>query len=190
MSLGDYDYYIGMIQMLKLFYDKTGEILYPDEVLCTDLEYEIYHEVLQLCTKYTKNYYYKESDETQMIFYDDKMTEFYRLCKEYGRKHNIKFKDNPYVKKAGSEVYSYFDTIPDYSFDWKIQIGTHHQFASSLYFYTGPDFIQTCCAVKAIYDSFNYYAEALEEIRKELFSCTALIVYKPPINLFTERKAA
>lgn len=189
MDLDEFEHYIAILQMLKIVYNKTGNVLYPNEVLCNDLEYEIYIEALHYCTPIVNEYYDQEDEVTKWVFCDDQMTEFYNLCKEYGRRHHIPFKDNPFVRKAQKEVNDLMNSINDYSYNWWIKIGTRHKFASSLYFYAGCEFIQTCLAVEAIYKVFDYYTEALKKIKKEL-TCTALTVYRPQNNYFTERKAA
>ena len=170
-DIDGFEYCLGAVSILHLMLDYgKGEDLmkhYGNWEITEDLNWEIYMSALDQITDIVSGRYIEAYDCDEYFFSSDDMTEYYRRCKEFGRRHGIRWDENPFVKKAWDEVCETMD-LNDHGYDWRLVTGTRHKNASSLHFYRYPDFFQTVEMVEAILIIFDFYSRALIELRKEL----------------------
>jgi hypothetical protein len=111
--------------------------------------------------------YDEERDEYSYIFNDRCFTDYYKLARKYGRRHNIPFNKNPYVRKAELHVNG--------------QLGgpytCYHRLRTErrkpgLHFYHCSEF---CCEdglLQLLIDIKRYFKEGIAEIKAELANPT------------------
>jgi len=100
------------------------------------------------------------------------MEDFYRLCREYGRKNQVSFKNNRYVKEATDLVNYEMNGINDYCINWCLFTPkkTTEKKWPCLAVFTSVEFYQPVQLVQALYNIRSYYKEAVKRLEEELAS--------------------
>lgn len=180
---------LGILAMEKIRYDHTGSII--GETLYEDYFLETYYEALG-DVAYSIS---AQSDEygryIQKFCFPD-MEEFYHLCREYGRKNHISFKNNPYVKEAAGFVNHEMYGIDSYSIEWSLFTPKNvtEKKWPCLAVFTDAEFYQPVQLVESLYNIRTYYMQALEKLKKELQSPKKEILCLPKASEAVERRAA
>ena len=167
-----FDYILGMLSIIQLMrdYQKADQLLdqYDKCEIDPDFECELFLDAMGYAVEFLSVHYIESEDCEEYFMADETMTEYYRLCRDYGRKCGIKWKMNPYVQKADQMVKQSMDTITDYGFSWKISTGVRHKYASSLHFYRYPDFMQTVQLIESVLEIFEFYHTEIKILKAEL----------------------
>jgi len=78
------------------------------DTLSWDSYYEnIYGAITSVFSEFYSNYD-DGNEEERMIFTDDYISRYYEIAWEYGRSHNVRHDENPYVTAAENEVRRWF----------------------------------------------------------------------------------
>ena len=102
---------LGILAIEKIRYDHTGfiagESLYGDDfpVVCYDALGNVADSIsadVDDCDTYIQKFCFPG------------MEEFYRLCREYGRRNRVSFQNNPYVREAANFVNQEMNGIDSY----------------------------------------------------------------------------
>ena len=108
---------LGILAIEKIRYDHTGfiagESLYGDDfpVVCYDALGNVADSIsadVDDCDTYIQKFCFPG------------MEEFYRLCREYGRRNRVSFQNNPYVKEATGFVNQEMNGIDSYCIGWRL----------------------------------------------------------------------
>jgi len=166
-----FEFIMTPLAMLRLLrdYGKDGNLLdrYRKIELCEDLLMELHFEALNQAAEFVTGYYLEEYECDKFIFSSEAMTEYYRLCREYGRRHKLPSKENPFVKKADIHVSERLH-LNGYGYGWDLKIGTRHKYASCLYFYQYSDFNRQLELLESVLQIFEFYDKELAVLRAEL----------------------
>jgi hypothetical protein len=169
-------YRIGMLSILLLFReygrnDAFGELLemYRGEEIHEDSLWEIYWEAICKTVECVNVRFIESEDCDEHFISDETLTEYYRLCKAYGRRHGVSFKENPWVKKADAAVAGHMNGIESYGYRWRLSTGTNHKYASALHYFQYPDFCQPVQAIESILGVMDFYHREIRALRKELY---------------------
>ena len=120
------------------------------------------------------------------------MEEFYRLCREYGRRNRVSFQNNPYVREAANFVNQEMNGIDSYCIDWRLftpKKATKKKWPC-LAVFTSIEFYQPVQLVESLYNIRTYYMQALEKLKKALQSSQMKTLYLTEVSQAAERKAA
>jgi len=182
---------LGVLCIEKLLYDHLGIV--TDSSIDADYLYacmdEAIFEIVQDVT-------YKYSDNLGMsiahiVF--PSMRPFYDLCREHSRRHQIRFKRNPYVLEAAKVVNSYMGGINDYDVGWRL-CTPKKEFPKKrceLVVYTGMEFYQPVELVESLCEIREFYIEAEKKLRLDLYGSNTGQEPAPPLlPAVPERRAA
>lgn len=183
------DNMLGILAIEKIHYDHTGTI--AGEMLDSEFFPEAYYWALD---DVTPNVSANVDDYDVYIqkFCFPGMEEFYRLCREYGRKSRVSFKNNPYVKEAVDFVNYEMNGINSYCINWSLftpKKVTDKKWPC-LAVFTDAEFYQPVQLVESLYNIRTYYMQALEKLKKELQSPKKEILCLPKASEAVERRAA
>lgn len=182
------EYVMGVLMIEKIVYDHTGK--HNSMPLDSDAFPETYYEALSSISDKQE----MGSDErwdcyvTKICFPD--MPRYYQLCKEYGRKHQLSLKNNPYFKDAKDFVDIEMNSINSFCIDHKLctpKKETAKRY-SCLIVFTTIDFNQEVQEIEALYNIRKFYSEGVSKLEKELGLTKSNIVEFPVIK--TERSVA
>lgn len=187
----DLSYSLGVLAIEKILYDCLGEIV------GIEIDGDYIFETLLYALDLVSNRYhhsfneYNAEDITKIQF--PSMVEFYELCQEYGRKHRISFKENPYVKDAEDYVDSEMRSIGSYSIGWSLftpKIISEKRWPC-LVIFTDDYFEQPVYLIEALCNIRDYFIRSTEKLKKELENHKAQIIQikSNPISI-SERNAA
>jgi hypothetical protein len=142
----------------------------PEYVDC-DAEYEVGYLGLFYVTE--RVWYHRTSDpdygsEVETFYFSNRdIMEYYRLCREYGKRRRVKLSANPYMLEAKRFVNDCLDQgcpVCDYLLQTKI----NHDWASGIVFRMWPEFEWHFELLTLINNIFMYYKEQLQKLKKEL----------------------
>ena len=180
---------LGILALEKIRYDHTGfiagESLYGDDfpVVCYDALGNVADSIsadVDDCDTYIQKFCFPG------------MEEFYRLCREYGRRNRVSFQNNPYVKEATGFVNQEMNGIDSYCIGWRLftpKKATKKKWPC-LAVFTSIEFYQPVQLVESLYNIRTYYMQALEKLKKELLSSQTKTLYITEVSQAAERKAA
>ena len=180
---------LGILAIEKIRYDHTGfiagESLYGDDfpVVCYDALGNVADSIsadVDDCDTYIQKFCFPG------------MEEFYRLCREYGRRNRVSFQNNPYVREAANFVNQEMNGIDSYCIDWRLftpKKATKKKWPC-LAVFTSIEFYQPVQLVESLYNIRTYYMRALEKLKKELQSSQMKTLYLTEVSQAAERKAA
>lgn len=180
---------LGILAIEKIRYDHTGsivgEMLYGDEfpLVCYDALGDVADSTSALVDDY---------DRYIQKFCFPGMEEFYRLCREYGRKNCVSFKNNPYVREAADFVNQEMNGIDSYSIAWSLftpKKVTKKRWPC-LAVFTDAEFYQPVQLVESLYNIRSYYMQALEKLKAELQLSQKELHLLPKVSQTPERSAA
>ena len=180
---------LGILAIEKIRYDHTGAIVGKtlDSDFFPETCYEALDDVADSIIANVDDY-----DVYIQKFLFPGMEEFYRLCREYGRKKRIYFKNNPYVREAADFVNREMNGIDSYCINWRLftpKKVTDKKFPC-LAVFTDVEFYQPVQLVEALCNIRTYYKQALEKLKEELRPPQAELLLLPAVSQAAERNAA
>lgn len=146
---------------LNDFIDATSSEAYEDM-------FAQYYEVLDICADAFFLEYLDAYEQDKWYFSNRSMGEYYRLCEEYGKRKNIKPKNNPYIKNAYYLVATVLDLEGNGGYAWNLTTATNHEWGSGIVFCHDDYFHSEFELVEALLDIRAWYEQAVVGLRKEL----------------------
>lgn len=108
-------------------------------------------------------------------FSDPAMTEYFRLCNEYGKKHHIRYAVNPFVLEAKNHVFEWMNGISSWSYAWDFKYKAQDSFIPQLLFeYYPSEFMEYVEAIQAILNVMGFFKEGVFKLNRELNATVAL----------------
>lgn len=184
------DNLLAILSIEKICYDHMGS--YDSIPLDSDYLWETAYEALNDAAAYTEDGSVEAWDTYVQKFRFDSMPEYYDLCREYGKKNRIAFKNNRFVKEALDFVNDEMNGINSYCIDWMLftpKKETNKRW-TCLAVFTSPEFTQPVQLVESIYNIRSFYEEGVKRLEEELSSQTGKITRLPAILQEAERKIA
>jgi hypothetical protein len=142
----------------------------PEHVDC-DADYEAEHLGLYYVTEkvwgsrsYDPDY---DSGIETLYFSDSNIMEYYRLCREYGKRRRVKLSENPYMLEAQRFVDNCLGQGCPVC-DYRLQTKVNHDWASGIVFKMWPEFEWRFELLTLINHVFGYYKEQLQKLKQEL----------------------
>jgi len=148
-------------RLIALCGDQLREDSYYEYISCA---WEILCESVYINPK--RNYEY-DCYTTYIYLSDPVMVEFYRLCKEYGERHHLAEKENPYFKESISRVSACLD-VPSYNYNFGIITGTAKKRSSGIIIVYDDDFCESEFLMEGILDALAYYKSKVNELKEVL----------------------
>lgn len=162
------DEMLGILAIQKIRYDHLG--ICDPYVLDEDYLFEACYEALpDVASKIeVSNIDFEETTIHKICFPSMKM--YYKLCREYGKKHNISFKKNKFVEEAEDFVNSEMCEIDSYFINWclftpKSEIKKRYP---CLLIFTAYEFCQVVQFIEALYNIRSFYEDGVKILIKEL----------------------
>ena len=181
---------LAILSIEKICYDHTGAC--NATPLDSDYLWETAYEALNDAALYIENGSVDAWDTYVQKFRFDSMPEYYDLCREYGKKHRIAFKNNRFIKEDADFVADEMNGINSYCIDWMLftpKKETEKRW-TCLAVFTSPEFYQPVQLVESIYNIRSFYEEGVKRLEEEL-SVQAEKIIQFPANLQeTEGKIA
>lgn len=180
---------LGLLAIEKILYDHTGSI--NGELLDSDFFVEAYYTALDDVAP-SISATIDEYDCYIQKFRFPGMEDFYRLCREYGRKNQVSFQNNRYVKEAKDFVNREMNGIDSYCIHWSLFVPkkTTDKKWPCLAVFTDPEFYQPVQLVESLYNIQSYYTEAVKRLKTELNPPKKEIIRLPAAMPEAERTAA
>jgi hypothetical protein len=152
---------------------------FRDRLITLDGEdfYEVIILAIESCFDFIGGRYKDETDEYSYYFSDPCFMDYYRLCREYGRRRGIKLKDNPYMRRAKRFVDGRLSG--PYTCWHRLHTKIHHERASGLLFIHTCDFCYELQLLERLLEIRQFYLDGVEELKAELAKPTALAVITP-----------
>ena len=140
-----------------------------------ELDMDDYYTLLCEMMQYTCGAFYskyrEKYEDERMSFFDEGMTEFYKLCLMYNAKHGIKPNqnpnDNPFYKEAADFVRGQMD-FNSYTCDYQLLTDVTRKGRCRVIFVYDCYFDGFFYLLRAAFAVFGYYRQKAEELRKLL----------------------
>jgi phenylalanine-4-hydroxylase len=126
----------------------------------------LYYVTEKVWSSVTHDSDYGEVIET-LYFSDSTIMEYYRLCREYGKRHGVKLATNPYMLEAKRFVDNCLDQGCPVC-EYRLQTKINHDWASGVVFRMWPEFEWHFALLTLIHQIFGFYREQLQRLKKEL----------------------
>lgn len=180
---------LGILAIEKILYDHTGSVTGEtlSEGCLMEACYYALEDVAPSVSAETGDY-----DTYIQKFCFPGMEEFYRLCREYGRKNGVSFKNTPYVKEAVDFVNQEMNGIDSYSIGWSLftpKKVTQKKWPC-LAVFTDPEFYQPVQLVESLYNIRTFYMGGVKRLKAELEQQETKIISLPAIVPEAERNQA
>ncbi len=181
---------LNSIKYAQLFYehDRLDDFIDATSPEVHEDMFAEYYEVLDICADAFFLEYLDAYEQDKWYFSNRSMGEYYRLCEEYGKRKNIKPKNNPYIQEAYYFVCDAMNLRNTCGYEWNLTTATNHEWGSGIvvchdeYFYGEFDLVETLLEIRAWF--------SLEVIRlREILSRTQIVPF-PKQPTLTEVKAA
>ncbi len=154
----------GLLDLLESKAEEEPVIIGDD---APDYEFEVIIEALMgLSEAVWSNYSEVEGVETMYFSHPDIM-EYYRLCREYGKKAHVKLCANPYMLGAARFVHSQLEQ-GSYVCDYRLQTKVNHKWASGIVFRMWPEFDGQLALLVLMARIFDFYKQELARLKAEL----------------------
>lgn len=157
-----------ILAIKKICYDHTG--ICDAVPLNSDFLWKTYFDALNDSVSYTENGSVDAWDTYVQKFQFDGMQRYYDLCREYGRRHHIAFKNNRFVKEATDFVNYEMNSINSYCIEWMLftpKKDTEKHWPC-LAVFTSPEFYQPVQLVESVYNIRSFYKEGVKRLEMEL----------------------
>ena len=178
------DYCLGVLAMEKHLYDNGFDILGTP----IDEDY-IYQNMLESFDNCADEMYsdYRDEDECEIIYFTSGyLARYIKLAHEYGKKHHIRQKDNPWFEMLDCTIHDEMYGIESYCYDWDTNLQRKKNMPICLILYLSPEFFQPVSAVRAISNIFAFVRDESLNLRDELFQKSKLKL----LPCKSDRKAA
>ena len=96
------------------------------------------------------------------------MNEYYHLCREYGSRHSLKLKDNRYYCDAETAVHRCMYMTQAYDYNWVLNTGVGHEWASGITFWYGEEFFQITELAECVLSMKEWFETAAENLKAAL----------------------
>lgn len=96
------------------------------------------------------------------------MNEYYRLCREYGSRHSLSIKNNRYFRDAETAVHRCMHMNCAYDYDWILNTGVGHEWASGITFWYGEEFYQIAELAECVLVLKEWFQDAAEKLKEIL----------------------
>ncbi len=151
-------YTIDILYLQKLIFDNTGLDMGID--LDSDCISEVYYSALLSIVPDGPVCFEKSDDQGYKYCYPY-MEQYFALCREYGKRHQIGFKNNPYVKEAVEFINHQMYGVGSYAMDWAMyapkKITAKHY--PCLILLLGPEFWMPVDLVDSLFNIRRFFAE-------------------------------
>lgn len=181
--INDKDYYLlGLLQLFKMAHDSHWPL--DCDVINEDMDFDIFYQLIDfLCDDITEEEWEEKKKELEKegvdvsddYYYDGNsvflynhpvLHDFLELCAEYGRRNNISWSNNPFIKDAKEAIEDAFN-VPDYTFcGWiddapnQMNIKIEVSWESGFYH---PNWL-----LYALYNIENYLYSQVANLKREL----------------------
>lgn len=159
---------LAILSIEKICFDHMGSC---DSIpLDSDYLWETEYEALTDAALYTENGFMEERDTYVQKFQFDGMRKYYDLCRKYGIKRCVAFKNNRFVKEAADFVNNEMNGIQSYCIDWFLftpKKETEKRWPC-LAVFTSVDFYQPVQLVESVYNIRSFYTEGVKRLEEEL----------------------
>lgn len=184
------DYLFCMLSISKIVYDNMGVLVENNTVFDTDYFWEIYYGAQEMAGEEVAESYDEDNDNYITKYCFPYMREYYTLCREYGRKCQIAFRNNRYIRKSYEFVESQMSGIGSYCIDWKLfvpkkNVGSKY---ACLLVVQDSEFFQPLELIEALFNIRAFFADGVQKLKKELGITESKIISLPQINAAEERK--
>ena len=182
------DAMLGILMIEKIRYDHTGTI--TGIPLQEDYLWEVYYEALDDVADSVSGILANEDVNIQKFSFPG-MKEFYCLCREYGRKNRVSFKNNRYAREAADFVNREMNGIDSYCINWRLftpKKVTDKKWPC-LAVFTDVEFYQPVQVGEALYNIRTCHKQALEKLKEELRPPRAELLLPPELSRAAERNA-
>lgn len=170
-----------ILYMSYLVKEYTGSAL--DVNLDMDVFWEYWHEAIEFCAD-AEIRFIEEYDETLFTFHDSFLSEYFTLCSEYGKRHHVRYRDNPHVR-AALQFTRQAMQFPSYCYDWDLRYSPKAGHHATLLFTIGPEFYEPVQALEGILSVLRFFREGVKTLKAELCATVA-----QSGTVSTERQAA
>ena len=181
---------LAILSIEKICYDHRG--VCNATPLDSDFLWETAYEALNDVASYTENGSVDAWDTYVQKFQFPDMQKYYDLCRAYGKKHRIAFKNNRFIKEAADFVADEMNGINSYCIDWMLftpKKETEKRWPC-LAVFTSPEFYQPVQLVESVYNIRSFYEEGVKRLEEELKGQTEKIIRLPAALPEAERKIA
>ena len=174
----DYDEvnsYVVMVYAAKLLIEHGQEDAFKSYFSKFELDMDEYYQLFCEMVAYTCDEFHSKYNENYgdecLSFFDQGMTDFYKLCLVYNAKHGIKPdqnpNDNPYFKEAAEFVRGQMD-FNAYTCDYRLLTDATRKGRCRLIFGHDANFDGAFHLLRGAFNVFGYYRQKAEELRKLL----------------------
>ena len=168
---------IETIRLYKMFHDfGRADKLESGHEADRDLYWTMIHDMsLNITDKVW--YSFDESFATEKYYYSSSsMMEYYRLCREYSKKHNIPLECNPYIEKARRYAKDKFNQSLPYM-DYALQTKINHDNASGIVIWIYHEYFNSYSELmEALLHIFSSYEYELIELKAALKSESMILM--------------
>lgn len=169
-DIGDAQRAFMCVYVRKLFHDngklEEYEFRAPDYV-DADMDVEACVHGLWCISDVVWSHYSEDEQVETMYFSHRDVMEYYRLCREYGKRFKVKLRDNLYMRAAADFVRDQLDQ-GCYACDYRLQTKINHEWASGIVFRMWPEFIWHFELLVLMNRIFDFYSKELIKLKKEL----------------------
>ena len=179
-----------ILSIKKICYDHMG--ICNSIPLDSDYLWETMYEALNDAAAYTEDSFVDAWGAYVQKLRFPNMQKYYDLCREYGKKHRIAFKNNRFIKGAADFVNSEMNGINSYCIDWMLVTPKKEteKHWPCLAVFTSPEFYQPVQLVESVYNIRSFYEEGVKRLEEELNRPLEKITRLPTALPEAERKIA
>lgn len=182
---------LAILSIEKICYDHTGGAC--DSIpLDSDFLFETTYESLNKAASYIEYGFVEDWDIYVQKFKFPDMQKYYNLCRKYGRKHCIAFKNNRFIKEAADFVADEMNGINSYCINWMLftpKKETEKRWPC-LAVFISPEFYNPVQLVESVYNIRSFYEEGVKHLEEELNGQAEKITQFPAVLPEAERKIA
>ena len=162
-------YLLPSIELAHLFhsYGKLDEMLELGLDRANEDFYMYVFELMGVAAEGVWSDYNDSYDVSKWYFSSHPMVEYYRLCREYSKRHGIKLSDNPFVHNAESFVECALN-LESCGYGWRLQTKINHEWASGIVFQSDCYFNGEMELLEALLEIFGWYEAAEKRLREVL----------------------
>ncbi len=143
------------------------EVISMENEILSDDYISMYYDAMCFAADYIYSDYIEDYGFDKCYFSNKSMTEYYKLCHQYGRTHRVKMKDNPYTKEAKSFVNSAMNLACN-GYGWKLKTKVNNEFASGIVVVTDDYFDGQNDLLEAMLEIRQWYTDAVIRLRGKL----------------------
>jgi len=143
------------------------EVIYMGNEILTDDYIPMYYDAMRFAADYISSDYNEYHGFDKCYISNKSMTEYYKLCHQYGRTHRVKMKDNPYAKRAEIFVNSAMNLYRN-GYNWNLRTKVSNEWASGIVVITDDYFDGQNDLLEALLEIRRWYEDAVIRLRGNL----------------------